>query len=158
MQWSRSILCDGIEPTSTVPWVVDGQGHFGESNEPRDLMAEILEGKTLLLSFSSPNVLGEISCANERIYQFIDADTWAEGDYRVYPNGVAVLDDDLPFTIGEIDYLGYLVNLQDGYVTIKSAILGAGIMCFMRPDAKEQRDCGPLDEPMYDYVRQFIRT
>jgi hypothetical protein len=155
MDWFSDGVVETVEPTAMVPWVVKGRAHYGKEDEPRDLIAELtVEGKTLMLPFSSSNCGDPIRCADGCAYEFEDADDedeWDDSDEEQAET------DESSLYFGETDSLGYLVSLEGSDIVIRSGVLSFGLMCFLAPSADEVLDCGVFDQPMYDFVNKFIK-
>ena len=96
------------------------------------------EGKRLFFPFSATNVGEEIPCADGETYEI---------DYE---------ESDLCF--GEVDCIGYLVEIRHEKIVIGSAISYGGSCIAPPPSVELQKECDVFEEPMRMFLWKFIRN
>ncbi len=99
------------------------------------------EGKKVFFPFAYADVDGTLNCADGNTYR-------PASGHQDSPEELFV---------GLEDSVGYLVQVQDGTVTIDSAIHAGGGCPGPAPRVDLYPDCGVLDGPMENFIRGFIR-
>jgi hypothetical protein len=107
---------------------------YGPEKGRSEFVDEIENGKLLFFPFSSSNAGDAIECV--------------DGISRVLP-------DDSALILGDVDCVGFLIGLKEGYFTIDSAIHAGGASPGPLPSI-DIVDCDIFDSPMDNYIKQFL--
>jgi hypothetical protein len=103
-------------------------------------MSELVKGdKLFFFGFSDPDVGEPIRCADGKAYKYkYDGDS----DFRLG---------------GETDVVGYLVQVKNGMVTIKSAIHSFGGCPVPPAFVQIVPDCDVFETPITTFLKKFVK-
>jgi len=130
-------LGEEVHPSYGIVTVAEPGGvpEYGPETGRANFQEELEAGKLLFFPFSSSNVDEPIPCA--------------DGKKRK-------LAEDSDFMMGEVDCVGFLVQLKAGAFYINSA-MQAGGACPGPVPSVDIMDCDLFDAPMEKFIGKFIR-
>lgn len=143
VQFLKEQVSPGVDPTFGIVWVQNpGEVPIFGPEEGWDVLAAIQEGKHVFFPFAHYYDDGILTCADGENYDLeIDKES-----------------DEHQFYIGMEDAAGYIIRVQDGYVTVNPAIDAGGACTAPPPSVELCDDLGPLEVPMTKYIAQFIKS
>ncbi|MGO9570623.1 MAG: hypothetical protein ACLP5H_24090 [Desulfomonilaceae bacterium] len=137
-----------IDPSAAIVWVeAPGRGPHDESDQGWHFKAKLMGGEAFLLfPFALPGDSTEPHCADGKSYNIStdssDDDEYEEGGY---------VDTFFDATVG------YLVRVDNGTISLSSAICPIAGGCGPPARVNLYPDCGVLEQPMTEFVWGFLR-
>ena len=111
-----------------------GMPEFGPEDGRSNFLEELEVGHLLFFPFSSSNVGEPVQCADDQSRE---------------------IDDDSDFIIGEVDCVGFLIQLKDNVLYIDSAI-HAGGACPGPSPSVDIENCDVFEAGMETFIDRFI--
>jgi len=137
-----------IDPSAAIVWVeAPGRGPYDEGDHGWDFKAKLMEGEVFLLfPFALPGDSIELHCADGKSYNISsDSPDDEESEEGVY------VDTFFDATIG------YLVRVDNGTISLSSAICPIPGGCGPFARVNLYPDAGVLEQPMTEFIQGFIR-
>ena len=129
-------VSETVDPSFAIVTVnaPGGIPEFGPEKGRSNFLEELKSGLHLFFPFSSSNDGDPIPCADENSYK---------------------LDSEADLTLGYTDCVGFLLSLNGNTLHINSACHAAGC-CIAPPPSVDIEDCDIFDDPMDEFICQFI--